>query len=298
MMRNTLDIQAAPVGAAIHPDTTLGSTTLAVADAQRSLRFYRDFLGFQVLRTDDQQIVLGADGVPLLNLDAQPTLRPRPRPTTGLFHVAILLPSRLDLARVLRRLLEARYPIGASDHLVSEALYLDDPDGNGLEIYRDRPRAEWRRQPSGQIAMDTRQLDLADVLAELTPANEAWTGMPPGTRIGHMHLQVADLAQAEAFYHGLLGFDVMVRYNGALFLSAGGYHHHIGLNIWQSAGAPPPPPDVVGLRSFIVELPSDAARAEVQARLTAAGVPTRPQEDALAVDDPWGDTILLTVAPQ
>jgi len=297
-MRNTLDRQAAPVGAAIHPETTLGSATLAVADAQRSLRFYRDFLGFKLLSTAGQLIVLGTEGVPLLNLDAQPHLRPRPRPTTGLFHVAILLPSRVDLARVLRRLLEARYPIGASDHLVSEALYLDDPDGNGLEIYRDRPRAEWRRQPSGQIAMDTRQLDLANVLAELTPANETWTGMPAGTRIGHMHLQVADLAQAEEFYHGLLGFDIMVRYEGALFLSAGGYHHHIGLNIWQSAGAPPPPPDVVGLRSFIVELPSAAAREQVQARLSAAGVPMRQQDGALAVDDLWGNTILLTVAAQ
>ena len=297
-MHNTLAIQDAPVGASIHPDTTLGATTLAVADAQRSLRFYRDFLGFQVLHTAGQRIVLGTDGVPLLNLEAQPSLRPRPRPTTGLFHVAILLPSRVDLARVLRRLLEARYPIGASDHLVSEALYLDDPDGNGLEIYRDRPRAEWRRQPSGQIAMDTRQLDLADVLSELTPANETWTGLPAGTRIGHMHLQVADLAQAEEFYHGLLGFDIMVRYEGALFLSAGGYHHHIGLNIWQSAGAPPPPPDAVGLRSFIIELPSVAAREQVQARLNAAGVPTHQQDGALAVDDPWGNTSLLTVAAQ
>jgi catechol 2,3-dioxygenase len=276
----------------------IGSATLAVADAQRSLRFYRDFLGFQVLHSDGQRIVLGTDGVPLLNLEAQPNLRPRPRPTTGLYHVAILLPSRVDLARVLRRLLAARYPIGASDHLVSEALYLDDPDGNGLEIYRDRPRAEWRHQTTGQIAMDTRQLDLANVLTELTPANETWNGLPSGTRIGHMHLQVADLEQAEAFYHGLLGFDIMVRYNGALFLSAGGYHHHIGLNIWESAGAPPAPADVVGLRSFIVELPSAAAREQVVARLSAAGVPTRQQEGALSVDDPWGDTILLTVAAQ
>jgi catechol 2,3-dioxygenase len=296
-MRTMTDIQDAPVGASIHPNTTLGSATLAVADAQRSLRFYHDFLGFQILRREGQRIVLGAAGTPLLNLEAQPDLRPRPRATTGLYHVAILLPSRVDLARVLRRLLAARYPIGASDHLVSEALYLDDPDGNGLEIYRDRPRAEWRYQAGGEIAMDTRQLDFAAVLDELLPADESWNGMPAGTRIGHMHLQVADLAEAETFYHGVLGFDIMLRYDGALFLSAGGYHHHIGLNIWHSAGAPPSPPDAVGLRSFVVVLPSAAALEQVHARVTAAGVPARQQAGALAVDDPWRNTILLTVAP-
>jgi catechol 2,3-dioxygenase len=284
-------------GVSIDPATMLGPATLAVADAGRSLRFYRDLLDFQVLRAGEREIVLGAAGAELLRLEVQADLRPRAHDTTGLYHVAILLPSRVDLAHMLRRLAEARYPIGASDHLVSEALYLSDPDENGLEIYRDRPRAEWRYQPDGQIQMDTLRLDLADVLGELERGAAPWNGMPAGTRIGHMHLQVADLRAAEAFYHGVLGFDITVQLFkfGALFLSAGGYHHHIGLNTWQSAGASPAPPDTAGLRSFVVELPSPAALEQVRARIAAAGLPTRERAGALAVDDPWRNTVVLKV---
>jgi catechol 2,3-dioxygenase len=299
-MTNTTYTQGGQARASIHPDTALGTATLGVADAERSLRFYRDLLGMEVLRQEDGRVVLGAGGAPLLNLLVQPGLRPRPRATTGLYHVAILLPTRTDLAQVLRRLLETRYPIGASDHLVSEALYLDDPDGNGLEIYRDRPRGEWRYQPDGQVVMDTIQLDFAGVLSELASASSAWAGMPAGTRIGHMHLQVGDLAAADAFYRGVLGFDMMVDMSrhGALFLSAGGYHHHLGLNTWHSAGAPPQPPDAAGLRSFVVELPSPEALDEVRARVAAAGLPAREQGGALAVDDPWHNTVVLAVAPR
>lgn len=289
-------VAATPAHASIHPSTTLGPATLAVADAQRSLRFYRDFLGFQAESAGGSRIALSAGGAPLFYLDPQPGLRPRARHTTGLYHAAILLPTRADLAGVLRLLIEARYPIGASDHLVSEALYLDDPDGNGLEIYRDRPRAEWRYAPDGQVAMDTLPLDAAGVLGELPPSGATWAGMPAGTRIGHMHLQVADLNTAEAFYHATLGFDIMCRFPGALFLSAGGYHHHIGLNIWNSAGAAPAPPDTAGLRAFVVELPNDEALAQVRARAVAAGAPMREQDGALAVKDPWRNTVLLTVA--
>ena len=233
MLRGRTQTEA-PDRVSIHPDTTLGPATLAVADAEHSLRFYGDLLGFEIVRTEGPRIELGAGGATLLILEARPGLLPRPSATTGLYHAAILLPSRTDLAHVLRRLLEANYPIGASDHLVSEALYLSDPDENGLEIYRDRPRAEWRYQPDGQVIMDTLRLDFAGVLSELRRDSAPWNGIPAGTRIGHMHLQVGDLAQARVFYHDVLGFDIMADLSsyGALFLSAGGYHHHIGLNIW------------------------------------------------------------------
>ena len=297
MLRGRTQIEA-PDRVSIHPDTTLGPVTLAVADAERSLGFYRDLLGFEVVRTEGPRIELGAGGTTLLILEARPGLLPRPSATTGLYHAAILLPSRTDLAHVLRRLLEANYPIGASDHLVSEALYLSDPDENGLEIYRDRPRAEWRYQPDGQIVMDTLRLDFAGVLSELRRDSAPWNGIPAGTRIGHMHLQVGDLAQARVFYHDVLGFDIMADLSsyGALFLSAGGYHHHIGLNIWQSAGAPPQPANAAGLRAFVVELPDAAALEQVRQRIAAAGLTAREQAGALAVDDPWGNTVVLTVA--
>jgi catechol 2,3-dioxygenase len=294
-MHTSIDDQGALKRTAIHPDTTLGPVTLAVADAERSLRFYRDLLGFQVLRTEGQQLVLGVAETPLLILIAQAGLRPKPRAATGLYHVAILLPGRADLARVLQRLLDVRYPIGASDHLVSEALYLSDPDGNGLEIYRDRPRTAWRWQ-GDRIQMDTLPLDLGDVLAELSRDNAPWNGLPPGTRIGHIHLQVADLGTAKAFYHGVLGFDVVSQMPGALFLSAGGYHHHIGLNTWHSAGAAPPPPDTAGLRSFVVELPDAAALEPVRARIATAGLPIHEHEGGLAVQDPWQNTVILRAA--
>jgi catechol 2,3-dioxygenase len=209
--------------------------------------------------------------------------------------VAILLPSRLALGQMLRRLLEANYPIGASDHEVSEALYLSDPDDNGLEIYRDRPRETWRHRPDGQLVMGTVRLDFEGILGELHADGGEWNGLLEGTQIGHMHLQVDDLATAEAFYGGVLGFDMMVRLPGALFLSAGGYHHHLGFNTWESAGAPRQPAGTAGLRTFHVLLPDAAALAQVRARIIAAGVPFGEQDGALTVKDPWGHTLELRV---
>jgi catechol 2,3-dioxygenase len=295
-MNTIFAAQSAPRAASIDPATRLGLASLDVADGERSLRLYRDVLGFEVLENTAGRIVLGAGSTPLLELLVQPGLRPRPRRTTGLYHVAILLPSRLDLANVLKRIIAARVELGASDHLVSEALYLSDPDGNGLEIYRDRPRAEWRRQPNGQLAMDTLRLDLADVLAEIQgPGGEA-AGLPAGTTIGHMHLQVGDLNQAWAFYGETLGFELMVTYPGALFLAAGGYHHHLGLNVWESAGAPPAPAGSAGLRSFSVLLPSQAALDAVLARVAAAGLSAIQQPAGFTVADPWGNRVVLALA--
>lgn len=289
----TLDAQHP---SSIHPATTLGLVTLAVANAARSIGFYRDLLGFELLVDDGARLQFGAGGQALLELQVQPGLRPKPRRTTGLYHVAFVVPTRRDLAHVLQRIMAAHYPLGASDHLVSEALYLSDPDGNGLEIYRDRPRETWRTQPNGELMMDTLPLDLADVLKERTASAAHPPAMAAGTRVGHMHLQVADLAQAQRFYGAVLGFDVMVRIPGALFLGAGGYHHHFGLNIWESANAPTPPADVAGLRLFTIELPSVAALNFVRERIVAAEISFHEAATGLTLADPWDNQIVLQVA--
>ena len=220
----------------------------------------------------------------------------RPRGTTGLYHFAILVPSRPDLGQALRRVVDAGWRFtGASDHLVSEALYLNDPEGNGIEIYRDRPRSEWTRDDEGVIQMATLALDLEGVLGEVDGSQPAPPEMPAGTKIGHVHLNVASSPAAEEFYSGALGFDVMVRtYPGALFVAAGGYHHHIGLNTWESAGGQPPAPGSTGLRSFEIVLPSreEADRVAEQAR--AAGADVTAGENGAIVLDPWRDAVLLT----
>ena len=256
----------------IDPRTDLGHVHLTVADLDRSLEFYGEILGFQVHRREEESVYLGAGGEDLLVLTETTGAKPRLRNTTGLYHFAILLPDRSSLARSLRRLVDKDYPLwGASDHLVSEALYLDDPDGNGIEIYRDRPRSEWYWR-EGMVEMDTRRLDLGGLLRE--PGSERpWEGLPAGTRIGHVHLHVRDLDEAERFYHGTLGFDVATRYGGqALFVSAGGYHHHVGLNTWAGAGAAPPPDGSAGLRYFTVRLPEGSEPERVARRLRKDGV--------------------------
>ncbi len=226
----------------------------------------------------------------LVTLLNRPGAPPRPRGTTGLFHLALLVPTRDELARAVHRVTGAGHRFtGASDHLVSEALYLDDPEGNGIEIYRDRPRDEWERE-GGELKMGTLPLDLGSVLAGVA-AGDAGEGMVAGTRIGHVHLQVADIPAAEAFYVGALGFEPVVRsYPGALFVSAGGYHHHIGLNTWAGEGAPSPPLGSLGLSRFTVVLPDAAALSDVIDRLAAAGLGSGSAELA----DPSGNRIALT----
>ena len=277
--------------------THIGSVHLTVADLDAQRSFYERALGLEVIERDGQTVRLGPPGGPaILDLTGSPDAPRRPHGTTGLYHFAVLVPTRADLAQALRRVADAGWRFtGASDHLVSEALYLNDPEGNGIEIYRDRPRAEWARSDEGAIQMATLPLDLEGVLGEVNGAHPVPERMAPGTYIGHVHLQVANLHDAEAFYAGALGFDVMVRtYPGALFVSAGGYHHHIGLNTWESAGGSPPPEDSTGLRSFEVVLPSseDAERVAAQAR--AAGAEVSTGDGAAIVLDPWRDAVLLT----
>jgi catechol 2,3-dioxygenase len=233
-------------------DTAIGAVELVVRDIDRSVAFYERAIGLEVLERElDAEVKLGAGGSALLVLRGEPEAPPRPPRTTGLFHFAILVPSRPELARALQRLVDAGWRLtGASDHLVSEALYLDDPDGIGIEIYRDRPRSEWLHDGE-TIRMATLPLDLDGVMSELP--GEPAEHMADGTVIGHVHLNVADIPASERFWCDEVGFDVTVRtYPGALFVSAGGYHHHLGLNTWNGPGAPPPPPGAIGLERFQV----------------------------------------------
>ncbi len=235
-------------------DAHIGSVTLTVSRLDRSLPFYVDTLGFVLQQRLGPRATLSAGGDnTLIELLERADAVARPRRATGLFHFAILVPTRAALGRSLHRLFKQGSRLtGAADHLVSEALYLDDPDGLGIEIYRDRPRESWR-VGSGELAMATDPLDLESIAAE-PGAEEPWSGLDARTVIGHVHLHVAQLREAEAFYCDRIGFTTMVRrYPGALFVAAGGYHHHMGLNTWAGVGAPPPPENAVGLTRFTVE---------------------------------------------
>jgi catechol 2,3-dioxygenase len=282
--------------ARIHPETALGAVKLTVSDIGSSQMFYERALGLTTTELDDGGLALGVAGEPpLVELRGDRAAPRLNRRATGLYHLAVLVPSRRDLAWALKRLADERWPLdGASDHLVSEALYLSDPDGNGIEIYRDRPRGDWPFE-NGQLQMATNALDLRGVLGELEGAGEPQRQAPPGTTIGHVHLQVAELERSEAFYNGVLGFDVMVRrYPGALFVSAGGYHHHIGMNTWHSADSAPPAPGAVGLRSFDVELPNAEELERVLARVRDAGIETAVAADgATLLRDPSGNPVQL-----
>lgn len=298
-MSNPLSAGAVP---AIAPGTTMGAVHLTVSDLDRSLAFYERVVGLRAGERDDGDIVLsGADGEALVRLHGERSAPALDRRATGLFHLAILLPTRLDLAFALARLSASRWPLdGASDHLVSEALYLSDPDGNGIEIYRDRPRVQWRRS-DGELQMATLPLDLRDVAGELATAGEPQPHVPAGTTIGHVHLQVSELEASERFYAGVLGFEVMVRtYPGALFVAAGGYHHHLGLNTWNSARSGPPVAGAVGLRQYEVVLPGPAELEAVLDRADQHGLAPEVAEEispgARRLRDPSGNAVVLRTA--
>jgi catechol 2,3-dioxygenase len=298
------------------PSLALGPLRLTVADLDGTAAFYERVVGLRRLgETDDGAVRLAAaDGPALIELVADAAAPTRAHGSSGLFHLALLVPDRRALAEALRRVAAAGWRLdGASDHLVSEALYLSDPEGNGIELYRDRPRAEWRRAENGELAMATLPLDLDDLLGELAegdvgaggdsrdvrallaaaPADDP--GMPAGTTLGHVHLQVSDLAAAEAFYAGALGLDVMVRgYPGALFVAADGYHHHLGLNTWSSAGGPPADPASRGLRDFAIRFASAEERERATNRMAEAGYALREERDAAVVTDPFGISVRLS----
>lgn len=282
----------------LSPETHTGLVTIAVSSLDRSLEYYQQSLGFQVLEQGAQAALLGAGDTALLALVEQEQAQPQPPHTTGLYHFAILVPSREDLAYVVLHLAQTRTPVdGMADHLVSEAFYLSDPDGNGIEIYRDRPRSEWPMKEN-EIQMANAPIDVDALLAEAQSQNRPWSGLPAGTRLGHMHLRVADIQKAEEFYHDLLGFDIMQRWRGALFVSAGGYHHHIGLNTWESQGAPPPPSNAVGLRFYTLQLPNDAEIERLYERLqTTNYLVERSDDHTLVLRDPFGNGLLVTSVP-
>lgn len=277
-------------------DTKIGTVSLTISDMERSLDFYQNGLGLKLLRHEDNVAHLGAGEAELLKLTAVPQARVV-RGVTGLYHFALLLPNRVELAGALRHFMNRNVALqGFSDHLVSEAIYLADPDGNGIEVYRDRPRSEWPYD-GDRLQMATDPLDLRDLLAELSEDDGDWDGMPAGTTMGHIHLHVANIPQSEAFYRDVLGFDLMVRYgHAASFLAAGGYHHHVGINTWAGAGAPPPPADAAGLRWFAVLLPSQDAVDALLARLDAAAIPFQRRNGAIEVQDPSQNRVRLRAA--
>ena len=279
----------------IPPSTHIGAVHLTIADLDRSIRFYELHVGLTVHRRERSTAWLGAGGRDLLVL-VQSEQAPRVVGTTGLYHFAILVPTRADLARALRRLVASGTVMqGAADHGVSESLYLADVDGNGIEIYRDRPRSEWPFV-NGQLRMGADPVDFDHLLAEAS-AGQASASVPPGTVIGHVHLHVAHLAEAEQFYVGVLGFELTQRYGpSALFVAAGGYHHHIGVNTWAGVGAPPPPPGAIGLRHFDVMLPSEAAVADMMLRVRPAGIPIESADGGFVVKDPSGNTLRVAAA--
>ncbi len=277
----------------IHPDTHLGYVHLTVRDLKKSIAFYQSVLGFKLHQQNGDTARLGGGGADLLVLTENPSA-PIVRRATGLYHFAILVPSRVNLAQVLKNIGDTETPVqGFSDHLVSEAIYLADLDSNGIEVYRDRPRSEWY-DSNGNFRMASDPLDLRSLLGELDGKEDTWSGLDPKTVLGHMHLQIADVRRDQAFYRDVLGFDVMMNMGSASFVSAGGYHHHIGMNIWNSAGAPPPPPDAVGLRYFTVQLPNRDGLSKTIDRVRNAGVSVDETETGLLVRDPSQNSVVLT----
>lgn len=275
--------------------TRIGATRLVVADADRSIAFYTGVLGLTVLRRESGRVDLGVDGGVLVRLDVVAGARPKRAGTTGLYHVALLLPDRPSLGAFLRAAAGRGVPIGHGDHLVSEALYLDDPDGNGIEVYRDRPRGEWAHTPDGQVVMGTGAVDLAGLVAEADVRDLVWDRAPTGTTVGHVHLQVDDLPAARTLYSDVLGLAVTVDLSsrGALFFGADGYHHHIGSNTWTSRGGPAPGRDTATIRTVDLVVPA-AARDAVELRAREHGLAPRATDDALELDDPWGVTLRVT----
>jgi catechol 2,3-dioxygenase len=291
-----LGTSAEPAHAEISPLATVGAVHLTVSDLERSVGYYRSEIGLEVLEQGGGEASLGVGARELLHLVEEAGARPSDG-FTGLYHFALLLPQRIDLATWLAHAARDRVGMtGMSDHFVSEALYLRDPDGHGIEIYWDRPREGWE----GQVAerMTTLPLDTGSILGELDdPAGTPFDGMPDGTVMGHVHLKAADIAGTVEFYEGVLGFALMAQLGPmAAFLSAGGYHHHLGANTWESRGAPAPPPGSAALRHATILLPDTAEQDRLAARVSDSGRPVEDSSDGPLVRDPSGNALVLAVA--
>ena len=290
----------------IHPATKIGMVSLKVADLENQITFYQQVLGFQLHWREENKAGLGADGEDLLQLTEEPNLK-RYRGVTGLYHFAVLFPNRRELARAIARLFALKYRNYPTDHIMTKTTYLDDPEGNGIELYCESPEdGTWSlangeyvtRRADGSLSDGREPLDVNALLTHLKEDDRLDAPIPPETRVGHIHLHVRGIDEAVNFYHGILGFDLMgiAQPFRMAFVSAGGYHHHIGLNTWQGEGAPPPPVDAAGLKYFTVELLDQKALDEVIARVEKAQIPANQMEEGLLLYDPSQNGVVLTLA--
>lgn len=272
------------------PNIYVGEVNIKVENLDRALTFYQNLMGFQVLEKTDRKAALTTDGRnTLVTLEQPENVIPKEGRMSGLYHFAILLPSRADLSVFLRHFLGTGYPLGAADHYVSEALYINDPDGNGIEVYRDRPSKEWTWK-NGLVDMATEELDGNSILAE---SDAEWNGLPEGTVMGHIHLHVGELKKAEEFYTKGLGFEVVSHYPQAVFMSTGRYHHHIAINTWQGVGAAAAHQNSVGLNWYSLVFPDEAAREKAVQQLQQLEYPVQNETEYYVVSDPSGNQIRL-----
>jgi len=276
------------------PNLYIRDITLNISDLQRSLAFYTDFLGFHILEQEERKAVLTADGKsPIIILQQPDGVLPKEAGRSGLYHFAILLPSRADLGEMLIHLVKNNYPLGAADHLVSEALYLNDPDGNGIEIYHDRQAEEWTWQ-NNYVHMTTDSLDGEGVMKAAN--GKQWSGMPANTVMGHIHLHVSHLQEAGTFYRNVLGYDVVCEFGKqALFLSTGRYHHHVGMNTWNGVGAPPPSANSVGMKEYSIAIPDVAYMEKIKHSLQELNLDYLEKDGVLYVHDPSNNQISLHI---
>jgi catechol 2,3-dioxygenase len=296
---NTIENPAGATGVAPLPATLrLGPVHLTVSDLDRSIGFYERSIGLQLQRRDDGTAAMGAGGEELVVLVEEPGAAPGGR-HAGLYHFALLFPTREALADAVLRLAETRTRIeGASDHGVSEAIYLRDPDDNGIELYADRPRDAWpaARTPGEHVEMYTIALDMKSLLATVA-GQTARPQADAGLQMGHVHLHVADIDRGLAFYRDVLGFDVMVNLGSAAFVSAGGYHHHLGFNVWLGKDVGPRPDGTAGLRHWVIVLERPEEVETVRERVQSAGLPTEERDGGFLVRDPWGTAVVVADAP-
>lgn len=276
------------------PVTFVSQVNLKVENLQRSIQFYQEVIGFSVLEQTDQKALLTADGkTVLLTIEEPDDVIPKQNRTTGLYHFALLLPKRADLARIVKHFSELGVQFGASDHLVSEALYLSDPDGNGIEVYADRDPDQWSWHDN-EVDMATIPLDFNDLLKE--DNQSTWDHLPTETVMGHIHLQVSELEKTKQFYIEGLGFEVVKSFRGqALFIADHKYHHHIAMNTWAGVGIPNPPENSVGLDAFTIVYPSQEKRDHVINQLKNIGATIERDEETVITIDPSGNRIYLDI---
>jgi catechol 2,3-dioxygenase len=266
---------------------------LTVSDLPMLSAFYQKVMGLAVLEKSASGETLGVAGRPLLTLTTDGRAARAPRNAPGLFHTAFLVPNRKELGRWLAHAAHSNVPLtGASDHLVSEAIYLDDPEGNGIEVYRDRDRTEWTYAPDGTVAMATHRLDLQALYDEAP--KDGWTGQENGTAIGHIHLQVSDIPEADAFFRDVLGLDIMARYPGASFFATGKYHHHVAANVWNSRGQPKRQAGMTGLSDYTIRFNDRAKLDAAVGKLDELAIPATRSGDTVSLVDPWGIGLRLS----